>query len=728
MSISKKSFIVAAIIFAISFSAMSESINVSDEAQLLAAVSNPSIDTINITANINFSSVLADKGIGIPRNLTINGQSPTNKTTINADGISIIFVMSGNNSLTINNLILTEGLSSNFGTPAGGAVHISGGTFTANNCEFYNNTVINGESGGAVYISGGTFIANNCEFYNNSAYSGSAVYISGGTFIANNCEFYNNSANTNGAVYVYEGIFTADNCEFYSNTSKYIGGAVYIMRNTTFTANNCKFTNNRVDCAGGAVLMDGSKFTAINCEFINNILDPGCGGNDGSAVSFVNSSFTAINCVFLDNISGDGIDAAAVRVAGDFIALNCVFSGNTGYGEGGGIYIANSSSAYLYHCTIDKNEPTGEGGGIYITPSGKLYVYNTIITGNTAGGVLNQIAGGGTKTLGNNLIEGENDVTRDLVFGNNQLTSENYIKPLEYAQTATRLTSSDIEAPEEIITAEEIIELLITDQIGQYRPNNPVTYGSLEIEPIPTFTLQLKTLPLSIGELKGDGKYQYDESVTITATTNNDCYNFLHWEDDSGNVISTQAEYTFNITSDLTLTAVFLLKEFAVTIYTYPTYMGDITGATTGTYYCDTVLNLQATPTNSEVYAFKNWTDDNNNIISTDSNISVLITNDTTLIANFINIIGITEDDIYDISIVPNPVENYFNIIFNNPDEQRISIHLLDISGTTILDIFEGFASQGEQNYNIDKKLSSGTYFIKIVANGNAVFRKVIVK
>ena len=71
---------------------------------------------------------------------------------------------------------------------------------------------------------------------------------------------------------------------------------------------------------------------------------------------------------------------------------------------------------------------------------------------------------------------------RNLVFGNNTLTDDGYIMPLEYAKTATRLTKNDIEVPAGF-SADSIISWLYTDQIGIIRSDTGfVTFGAIEYD------------------------------------------------------------------------------------------------------------------------------------------------------------------------------------------------------------------------------------------------------
>jgi len=385
-------------------------------------------DTIIFAPNVSEVN-LTGSDIEIDKDLTIIGG--TGKTTIYA-GSRRIFYVDVACSLAISNLILTGAYHYNL--VGGGAVFVDYGTFIANSCEFLNNTAYVGVGGGAVFVDHGTFIANNCEFLNNTAYvGGGAVFVDYSTFIANNCVFANNTANYYGGA----------------------GGAVY--NNGSFTATNCIFSSNTTNGGGGAV---AGSFTATNCVFSSNT------ANYGGAVGFSEGIFTAINSIFTNNTASIG-GAVYAWHSSDVIAINSTFTNNMG-GAIRGVYI------YLYHSTIDKN--IGGGCPVFF----ELYSYNSIITGNTVADTLNQIEG--TISGGNSLIEGENGVTRDLIFGNNTLTDSGYIMPLEYAKTATRLTKIDIEVPPEF-SADSIIIWLQKDQRGKERPDSGfVTFGAVEFE------------------------------------------------------------------------------------------------------------------------------------------------------------------------------------------------------------------------------------------------------
>ncbi len=66
----------------------------------------------------------------------------------------------------------------------------------------------------------------------------------------------------------------------------------------------------------------------------------------------------------------------------------------------------------------------------------------------------------------------------------------------------------------------------------------------------------LNAAPAAGGSVSGGGTYTYGQMVAITATPNAG-YVFLHWQDALSNVVSTSSTYSFVVTGDRALTAVF---------------------------------------------------------------------------------------------------------------------------------------------------------------------------
>ncbi|MDO4337064.1 MAG: InlB B-repeat-containing protein [Eubacteriales bacterium] len=68
------------------------------------------------------------------------------------------------------------------------------------------------------------------------------------------------------------------------------------------------------------------------------------------------------------------------------------------------------------------------------------------------------------------------------------------------------------------------------------------------------------------GTVSGGGTYEENSTVTLTVDPNNG-YRFIEWRED-GKTVSTEMKFSFKVTSDRTLTAVFKEETYQVTLYT----------------------------------------------------------------------------------------------------------------------------------------------------------------
>jgi len=157
--------------------------------------------------------------------------------------------------------------------------------------------------------------------------------------------------------------------------------------------------------------------------------------------------------------------------------------------------------------------------------NGSIYAYNCIFTGKDAN--IEQIYGNyNITTQAENLIEGINDITREIVFGDNLLNPVGYIRPLGFAKSATRLSTSDIETPNiPTATPTEIIQKLISDQINITRPvADYVTFGAVETGAI---VLTVDTTAGGTADPLGATRWDSMVVVSIEATPDR-CYSFKY--------------------------------------------------------------------------------------------------------------------------------------------------------------------------------------------------------
>lgn len=114
-----------------------------------------------------------------------------------------------------------------------------------------------------------------------------------------------------------------------------------------------------------------------------------------------------------------------------------------------------------------------------------------------------------------------------------------------------------------------------------------------------TYSISAVVSPAEVGEVSGEGDFQFGEDVTLTATATADGYSFLSW---SGDINSSENPLTINIDSNLSLTANFSLEAYALSVFSE-------TGGTAegnGSFIHGTLATISATP--DEGYSFAGWT------------------------------------------------------------------------------------------------------------------------
>ena len=162
-----------------------------------------------------------------------------------------------------------------------------------------------------------------------------------------------------------------------------------------------------------------------------------------------------------------------------------------------------------------------------------------------------------------------------------------------------------------------------------------------------TYNITVSANPTNGGIVAGGGTYNQGQSCTVTATANSG-YTFTNWTE-NGNVVSTQANYTFNVNSNRTLVANFTAQtqQYNITVSANPTNGGTVTGG--GSYNQGASCTVSATANSG--YTFNNWTE-NGNVVSSQANYTFTVNGNRTLVANFT-----AQPQNYTISVSANPAE-----------------------------------------------------------------------
>ena len=158
-----------------------------------------------------------------------------------------------------------------------------------------------------------------------------------------------------------------------------------------------------------------------------------------------------------------------------------------------------------------------------------------------------------------------------------------------------------------------------------------------------SFTITATADPTEGGTVTGGGTFNYGQSCTLTATPAAN-YNFVNWTRD-GLQVSTNATYTFTVTSSANFVAHFQMESYTISVAADPVEGGTLTGG--GTYNYGESCTVVATA--NEGYDFVNWTE-NGNAVSTDASYTFTVTGDRTLVANF-------EAQTFDVKVSIEPME-----------------------------------------------------------------------
>jgi hypothetical protein len=126
------------------------------------------------------------------------------------------------------------------------------------------------------------------------------------------------------------------------------------------------------------------------------------------------------------------------------------------------------------------------------------------------------------------------------------------------------------------------------------------------------YDIILGASPESGGTVAGEGSYAFGSEVTVVATPEQG-WDFNGWRE-SGQLVSSQPSYTFNVTGNRNLTAHFSIQSFLVSAQVQPQGSGTVSG--TGTYNYGDTANLIAVKYSG--WMFAGW-EENGEIVSTEN-------------------------------------------------------------------------------------------------------------
>lgn len=151
-------------------------------------------------------------------------------------------------------------------------------------------------------------------------------------------------------------------------------------------------------------------------------------------------------------------------------------------------------------------------------------------------------------------------------------------------------------------------------------------------DPVTIHTVSVSADPAEGGAVSGGGTYPANTSATVKASASAG-YTFSGWME-NGTKVSTDAVYTFSVTGDTSLTAVFE-ADTPISVPTYRINVGATAGGTVsggGSYEENSAVTVTAKPNSG--YRFVAW-QENGVQVSTSSSYGITVTADKTLTAIF---------------------------------------------------------------------------------------------
>ena len=174
--------------------------------------------------------------------------------------------------------------------------------------------------------------------------------------------------------------------------------------------------------------------------------------------------------------------------------------------------------------------------------------------------------------------------------------------------------------------------------LSSFNPYNPFGYSGsrlsvknqIVLQMTPAFVISASANPTEAGIISGTGSYVEGNTCTLIATPNTG-YTFKNWMK-NGEVVSTNASYSFTVTGDVTFVANFNTPSYVISATVSPSVGGTVSGE--GTFVVGSTCTLTAIP--NPGYSFMYWYDTYNmRIVSYDAEYSFTVNGNRELRAYF---------------------------------------------------------------------------------------------
>ncbi|HNZ71548.1 MAG TPA: T9SS type A sorting domain-containing protein, partial [Prolixibacteraceae bacterium] len=245
--------------------------------------------------------------------------------------------------------------------------------------------------------------------------------------------------------------------------------------------------------------------------------------------------------------------------------------------------------------------------------------------------------------------------------------------------------------------------------------SNRTLIANFQLVAAEEYTVGLSVAPVASGTVSGSGTFESGSSVTVSANAANG-YNFLNWTE-GDNVVSSNATYTFTITSDRDLKANFEPEKYTITLTANPS-AGGFTNFSSNQFAFGQSVTINANENSN--YKFVNWTE-NGVEVSTNKSYTFMAEANRSLVANFIPQTGVEDIEELKMSVYPNPTTG---IVHVSGIQEGMELNITDVSGRLV-------HSVKADNTTVILDLSSfrhGIYFIRVVDKQFHYTKRVVLR
>ncbi len=281
-----------------------------------------------------------------------------NPTTLDAQGLGRVLVITGTIAPTVEGLQITGGDTAGLGGTwwgDGGGIYVNNATALISGSVVLSNTAT--VAGGGIYNTGGSLAVSNCTVISNTALAlgvggGGGIYNSNGSLVISHCTVVSNTAL---AVGIWGG-----------------GGGINNDHGSLAVHNSVIRHNSAVD-SGGGIFSSGGALTILDSVISDNAAQD----DDASGGGVFSSSPAVLTNV---TVSGNIVkaDSGGIHSQHAMTLTNVTVSGNTA-GWSGGVLHTHIYTMTVINATITDNQITGSGHGI----TGGVWAYAPVVFLNT---------------------------------------------------------------------------------------------------------------------------------------------------------------------------------------------------------------------------------------------------------------------------------------------------------------------------------------------------------